>query len=358
MSIINRYLTREILKLFAIIMAMVVGIYLIVDFFERVDNFIESGVPIVRVFVFLVFKTPFIFNQLLPVCLLLAVLVAFGLMNKNNEIIALKSCGLSVYYLLKPVLILGVIFTGLQFFMSEVIVPITMIKAHHIWLKEVKNESATLTREKNIWMRGDRSITHIKFYHSAQKSLLGITRYRFDKKFRLTKRIDAEKGVYRQGEWVLYNVMEQNTEGKYLKSDMVFYAKKAVQLDFVPEDLKHVVKKTEDMNYIELKDFIRKVETEGYDTTSYRVDLYTKIAFPFVCIIMCLLGTGIAIKGKVREGLPVAIAYGIGVAFLYWVFYSFCVALGYGEMLPPAVAAWTANVVFLSFGLYTLLSAE
>jgi lipopolysaccharide export system permease protein len=359
MSIINRYLTREILKLFVIILALVVGIYVIVDFFEKVDNFIEKGVPVTRVFTFLFFKIPFIFNQILPVCVLLAVLVAFGLMNKNNEIIALKSCGLSVYYLLKPALVLGVLFTGLQFFMSEVIVPVTMARANHIWLKEVKKKPAVLTREKNIWMRGNRSITHIKYFHSAQKSLLGITRYRFDSNFRLTERIDAEKGTYRNDRWILYNVMEQKIEkGARLMSDMVFHEEKEVQLDFLPEDLKQVVKKTVDMNYMELKEFIRKVEEEGYDATAYRVDLYAKIASPFACIIMCLLATGISIRAKVREGLPVAVVYGLCVTFLYWVFYSFCVALGYGEMLPPTVAVWAANIVFLSFGMYTLLSAE
>ena len=95
-----------------------------------------------------------------------------------------------------------------------------------------------------------------------------------------------------------------------------------------------------------------------YDATNYKVDLYAKVAFPFVCIIMCIVGTGIALKEKKREGLALNIAYGIGIVFLYWIFYSFCVSLGYGEMLPPFIAAWTANLVFLSFGVITLLNAE
>jgi len=337
---------------------MVVGIYVIVDFFEKVDDFMETGVPLTRAFIFLIYKIPFIVAQILPVCVLLAVLVVFGLMNKNNEIIALKSSGVSVYYLLKPVLILGVMSSILLFAMSEIIVPITMARANRIWLNEVRNEPAVLTREKNIWIKGNRSLTHIKYYHASQKTFLGITLNQFDKKFRLRRRIDAEKGVYRKGVWTLYNVMEQNFQGKYGKSRMTFHDSIVEKLDFLPEDLKHVMKKSEEMNFNELRDLIQKVEAEGYDATAYRVDLYAKIAFPFVCIIMCLVGTGIAVKGTVREGLPVAIAYGIGIAFLYWIFYSFCVSLGYGEMLPPAAAPWVANLVFLCFGIYTLIGAE
>jgi len=71
-----------------------------------------------------------------------------------------------------------------------------------------------------------------------------------------------------------------------------------------------------------------------------------------------MIGTGLAARGTLREGMPVVIAYGIGTAFIYWIFYSFCLSLGYGEMLPPVIAAWTANLTFFSFGALTLLNAE
>ena len=74
---------------------------------------------------------------------------------------------------------------------------------------------------------------------------------------------------------------------------------------------------------------------------------------------MCLTATGIAARGKVRErGMALNVAYGIGVAFLYWIFYSFCVSLGYGDMLPPALSVWIANLVFFSFGTLLLLNVE
>lgn len=358
MSILSRYLTSEILKLFVIILTLVIGIYVIVDFFEKVDDFMERGVPLFRAFVFFAFKIPFILAQILPVCVLLSVLVVFGLMNKNNEIIALKSSGISVYHLFRPVLALGVAFSLILFALAEVIVPLTMDKANVIWLKEVRQEAAHVTREKNIWIRGNRSIVHIKYYDAAKKTFYGLTQNVFDRSFRLTRRIDAERGVYRDGWWVLDNVMEQTIKGQSGGAATRHHDRLTLALEFLPEDLQQVAKKSEEMNFSELKSFIDKVESEGYDATGYRVDLNAKIAFPFVCIIMCLVGTGIALKGKVREGLPVAVAYGIGIAFLYWVFYSFCISLGYGEMLPPAAAAWVANLVFLCFGLYTLLGAE
>jgi lipopolysaccharide export system permease protein len=104
------------------------------------------------------------------------------------------------------------------------------------------------------------------------------------------------------------------------------------------------------MSYSSLLRYVLKVEREGYDAAKYRVDLYAKTAFPFICLIMSLFGSGIALRGKTREGMAVSFAYGIITAFCYWGLYSFCLSLGYGDMMPPLIAAWTANVIFLFIG--------
>ena len=207
MSIIHKYLTGEIFKYLFFVLAVVVSIYVAVDFFEKIDNFMEAGLPLSRLFVFLVFKIPFIIAQIIPVCILLSVIVVFGLMNKNNELIALKSSGVSIHYLLKPVLVIGLIFTLLLFFISEVMVPITMGRANEIWLKEVKKESAVISKEKDIWIKGNRLITHITYYNPAEKAIFGISINTFDKDFKLVRKIDAKKGLFKDRQWFLYEII-------------------------------------------------------------------------------------------------------------------------------------------------------
>lgn len=358
MSIVNKYISSEILRYFGIVLAMVVSIYIAVDFFEKIDDFLEAHLPFSTALIFFIFKIPFIISQIIPVCILLAVLIVFGLMSKNNEIIALKSSGVSIYYLLKPVLLIGFLFSILLFFLSEVIVPITMGKANRIWLKDVRKEAAVISREKDIWIKGNRLITHIKYYNPNAKAIFGITINYFDEDFKLIKRIDAQKGIFKQGKWSFHEVMEQNFNKQDGNNSIMFYEEKEENLDFSPEDLRRVIKKSEEMNFKELFAYIQKVEAEGYDATIYRVDLHAKIAFPFVCIIMGIIGVGIAAGAKIKESLPVSIGCGLGIAFLYWVLYSFCVSLGYAGMIPSSLAAWTANLIFLCFGVFTLLNAE
>ena len=358
MSIIHKYLIGESLKCLFFVLAVVVSIYVAVDFFEKIDNFMEAGLPLSRIFVFLTFKIPFIIAQIIPVCILLSVITVFGLMTKNNELIALKSSGVNIYYLLKPIFIIGLILSLLLFFISEVIVPITMERANGIWLKEVKKESAIISKEKNIWIKGKRLITHITYYNPAEKAICGISINAFDEDFRLVRRIDAKKGLFKDGQWFLYETIEQNLNKSNDQYRIKLHEKKLEKIDFLPEDLKRIIKKSEEMSFNELFNYIKKIEAEGYEATIYIVDLYAKIAFPLVCLIVCIIGAGIAFKRKIKEGLPVNIACGIGIAFLYWILHSFCVSLGYGEMLSPLVAAWSANLIFSCFGIVLLLNAD
>lgn len=358
MLILNAYLTREILKFFCLLLAVVLGVYLIVDFFQKLDDFFEAGLPIGRALVFFALKMPFIVAQVLPVCILLAVMIVLGLMNKNNEITALRSSGVSIYLLLRPVLAIGLLASLLLFFFSEVAVPVSMNLANKIWLGEVEQKETAAAQQKNIWLKSKREIVHVGYYDRVKKTAFGLTVHIFDKNFRLIRRIDARQAVFQDGRWQLSNVLEQWLDESGGGFPAEFVPEKTVRIDLLPADLSMVAKKAEEMNFTELLAYIQEIRADGYDPTNYLVDLHGKLAFPFTCLIMCILGTGITLRRQRREGLAVSVAYGIGMAFLYWMAYSLCISLGYANVIPPLIAAWTTNLVFLCFGGITLLNAQ
>ena len=358
MTILDKYLAREIIKYLLTVLIAVVGVYLAVDFFQKIDNFILADIPFSRMITYFALKIPLIVAQIMPVGILLGVLIGFGLMNKNNEIIALKCGGVSVYYLLRPVLVISIALSILMFLMSEAIVPLTISKANTIWLSEVKKKTLLSYRQNNIWIKGNRSIYYIKYYNPQKNRISGISLNYFDKDFRLIKRVDAKEGIFRDGKWVLFDLMEQVLDGKDQGYRVSFYDQRVAQVDFIPQDLKHFMKKSEEMSVTELFEYIQDVESEGYDATAYRVDFHAKFAIPLVCVIMSLIGTGIAVKRRIKEGLSISIAFGVGMIFLYWISYSFCLSLGYGEVLPPIIATWISNVIFACLGIVNLINAE
>ncbi len=357
MSILDRYLIKEILKYFGIVLVAATGIYLIVDFFENIDRFLGAGLTVSRMIQFLQLKLPLIAAQITPVGILLAVLITFGLMNKNNEIIALKCGGMSIYYFIRPIIAVGLFFTIFLFLLSEVVVPITISKANDIYRVEVKKYTQTRA-QKNIWFKSRRSIAFISYFNPKNKTISGITLNYFDRQFKLKRRVDAARGEFQQGQWVFKDIMEQILNKNTGSYEIKFHEQKVEKVDFLPEDLQRVAKKSEEMSFKELLYYIRDVEAEGYDATPYWVDLHGKFALPVASLIVCLIGAGITVGKINRRGLSVDIALGIVVIFLYWISHSFCMSLGYGGMLPPVIAAWMSNFIFGCFAIFYLLNAE
>lgn len=358
MNLINRYIVMEFTKCFCLVLLSVLGIFIAIDYLGTMDEFIEADISLWRAFQYVLYKIPFICNQAMPVVLLLAILIVFGLMSKNNELIIINSSGISIYALVKPVIAVCATMAVAQFILSEMIVPATMRTANVIKYQEIRKTANVTRHEKNIWIKGHRKITHIKYYHPQSKAIFGFTRYYFDSDFRMIKRLDAEKGIFIEDRWQLSECMTQildKTDNAYRIS---FDANRIEDLEFRPQDFSQIVPKSQEMDFSELRAYSHKVENEGYDATVYKVDMYAKTAYPLVCIIMGLIGIGLTARKQLRNGLPISITYGLGIGFLFWIFQSFCLSLGYGEILPPLLAAWAANFVFLCAGLILVLQAE
>ena len=358
MTIISRYLYKEFAKYFGLILIIVLSIYVVVDFIEKIDDFMEAGLPFSLAAKFFLYNTPFVISQIVPLATLLAVLITFGLMSKNNELIALRAGGVSLLSLVRPVFGFGMISFLAVLFMAEILSPITVSVANAIWTIQVQHRKVAVSTQKDYWLKAPQSIIHLKFYQIKEQKASGLTIYQFDESFHLVKRINAATATFEAGQWRLEQGGEQVFIAGTDKMDVHPFDSRLEKLQFSPDDLAKAVPRTEEMTFIQLNAYIKKVEAEGYEAVRYKVDLHKKIAFPFVCVIMALIGAGLAGRGKIKEGLPISISYGIGIAFLYWIAYSVCVSLGYAGKLPPIIAAWAVNILWLCFATYFIINAE
>jgi lipopolysaccharide export system permease protein len=358
MNLINRYIIRETVIYFLLSLLSVLCIFIAIDYLGTMDEFIEAEISLWRAFQFVVLKIPFICTQAMPVILLLAILIVFGLMSKRNELMILNSSGVSIYGLVKPVLMVAATAALLLFYLAEHIVPLTMLQANAIQNREIRKKTNVAVKERNIWIKGHRQITHIQYFNPSGQSINGFTRYYFNDKFQLIRRIDAKAGNFVENQWRLSDCMDQRLNTSTDTYDIEIRDTLQEDLHLHPDDFRQIIRKSEEMNFRELSAYVRKVENEGYDATTYRVDLYAKSAYPFICIIMAMVAIGLTARRRLVKGLPVSITYGISIGFLYYVFHSFCVSLGYGGILPPLAAAWAANFIFLCGGLFLILNAE
>ena len=358
LSILHRYWLKAFVRFFFIVQLVILAIFVSVDYLSNLDEFLNSDITLVGALGYVLLKLPFMFVQLTPAAIVLAVIVTFGLMNKQNELLALRASGISVYYLVKPAVFVGLVCAAMMFFLGETLVPWTMSRANHLKYVVIRNDKRVYAAREDLWIRADRTIAHFNYFNPSDKTVQGVTLTFFDDNFRMAARLDAERGVFKEGGWVLFNVLEQTFGAGSGQANVVSHDTRAVTLDIQPDDLKAVVKKSNEMSFSELRTHVEKVTSEGYDATTYRVDMFGKTAFPFICLIMAIFGAAIGMRPGVRERLPLGIAIGIGVSFLYWIVYGFCTSLGYGGMLPPLVAAWTANFLFVCFAMIYLINTD
>ena len=333
-------------------------LFIFIDYLSRMDRFLNSDISLLKALGYVLLKVPFMFVQLTPASILLSVIVVFGIMNRNNELIALKSSGISVYFLVKPALLAGFLLAGLMFLLGETLIPITMAKANYIRYNDMHKGTKVSLGRKDVWIKSENKIIHINFFDPVQQTIAGITATTMGGKFKILARIDAKTGRYEDGKWILEGVIEQSYKAHENDYEVTMSPMKNIDLKIKPGDLGAMAKKSDEMSFFELKEYVKKVEKEGYDSITYQVDMNGKIAFPFICIIMALTGAATGMRSFVKTNMPAAITVGVVICFLYWVMYGFCLSMGYAKVLPPVVASWTANLFFLCLGTLYLINTE
>ncbi len=343
MTIMSKYIAKGLFKNLVTILFAVVVIYIAVDFFEKIDDFMEVKLPLSTAGYFFLLRIPFVVAQVLPMGVLLASLVVIGLMAKHNEVIAYASGGGSGLSLLKPVAVLGIIASLFLFLFNEVVVPMTAVESNRIWYQQVRGEGMEPSGRRGTWFHRTGLIGRVGKYNPETQMVKDITLNYYDHDFKLLKRIDATEASVSGTTWTLRDAMEA-TGGR--ASDAKHYEIRRVEMDFTAEEMRDRVKRSDEMSLLQLKEHINKIEAEGYKATRYEVDLAAKMSFPLVCLITAILGGAMALRGKRGEGLAVNVVMGMGLAFSYWVVHSLCISLGYAGLYAPMPAAWTANALF------------
>jgi len=355
LKIITRYVTREYLKMLAYSLMTFIVIYLIIDFFERIDMFIKYKTPTATIIRYFAFKVPFIVYQMLPIAVLLSTLLTMGILSKNNEVTAMKSGGMSLVRITTPILLIGLLITLFTFVGSEYVTPYTNMQVSRIKNNVKQKKARTFSKHNRIWYSGKDMIYNIDYFNAKTNTLHGVTVFNFDDEFNLLRRIDAAAGAYKAGEWFLFDVIERgfsHKSGRQEISRVTELDEKAINIPETPDSLKEVRKKAEEMSYNELKVFVAKVKEQGYEAAEYEVDLHAKVAIPFVCVIMTVIGIPFALKRQRAGSLAVGIGISIIIGFLYYITLSFALSLGHAGVLPPLIAAWVSLFIFLMIGGY------
>jgi len=358
MKILSRYLIKSYLTATATCLAAFISIYLVVDFLERFAKFNRAEAPAATIALYFLCKIPEIIFQTTPMAVLMGTILAIGTLAKNSEITAMRSSGVSLFQIGKPLLITAAVTSLLLVFMQEFITPVANEKMRYIDQVVVqKKGSAAFFRQDNIWHKSDNLILQAKIFIPETSTLKGITLWELGEGIRPLSRIDAASGTPVQGGWQLTDITRRSFsasgEDQGMTEDTLF-----TRLDLNADDLKVVAKSAEDMGFTALRRYCRTISENGYDATRYLTLLYSKISLPFAALVMAFLGLPFSLRDGRSGGIGIGIGFSILIGFSYFITNALLLSLGQAGALEPMLAAWTANILFAGAGLWFTLTVD
>ncbi len=368
LSILDLYLFRELIPPFifsvAIFSSLGVAIATLSDLSYKIIN---ADLPFIYALQIFFLKIPEYVAYALPISVLLSTLITYSRLSKDSELIAFYNCGLSIYRLVTPALILSLIVTGITFILNELIVPNANYQASTILVDQINEQRQFLLRKDifypeyiNIQENNGRNYKYLKTLFYAQKfdgkDMQSLTILDTERKG-LNKVIISERGAWNSQEkvWDLFNGFIYDIAKNPIKAEGKFFEKTQISLPKTPLELASKSRDPYEMNIIQSLEYIKLLRLLGDDKSVLIFEVRTaqRISFPFVCIIFALVGSSL---GSLPNNGSKATSFGLCVAIVFFYYLgSFMISsLGLIGLISPLMAAWIPNLIGLLIGGYLL----
>jgi LPS export ABC transporter permease LptF/LPS export ABC transporter permease LptG len=357
-QILDVYVIRGWLFYFLLLLVVFTGIYIVFDFFQLLGDMVRNHVAPRLVVDYYRYLAPQIIFTMFPLSVLVATLVNFGLLAKTNQVTAIKSAGISLYRISLPVILAAAILSGGMFFLEDQYLP-ALNKQQDALRNRIKGRPAqTYYRPDRQWIFGESSrIFNYRFFDPDRNVFADLSVFEFNPlTFQMQRRIYAKRAFWEDHiqRWVLENGWSRDFKGDRVVAYMPFSVAAFDELAEQPPYFKKEVKTSEQMSALELRSYIKELSQSGFDVVRLSIQLYRKFSYPAIALIVGLIGIPFAFSMG-RKGALTGIALSIGIAIIYWSSASLFEAMGNLHQLPPAVAAWSPDVLFGLGGIYFLL---
>jgi LPS export ABC transporter permease LptG len=357
-QILDDYVLRQFLEYLGLVLATFVVLTLVFTFFELLGDIVRNRIALITVGEYLVNVIPSMVYLMTPLSVLIAVLVTFGLLQKSNGLTAMKATGISLYRLIVPILILATMLSFTLFIFDQLYLPHAN-KRQDALRNEIKGKPAqTYLNPQHKWIFGaHQEIYYYEFFDSERNQFANLSVFDINPKaFALTERTFASRVFWNDSlhKWVFERGWTRTLAATQVKDYRTFDVATFANVDEPPNYFKKEVKQYSEMNFDELKSYIRELEQGGFDVVRLKVQLYKKLSFPLITLVMSILAIPFALSAG-RQGALRGVATAIGIAVVYWITSGLFEAMGNVNQLPAALAAWSPDVIFALAGGYFML---
>ena len=358
LSLLDRYVGRQYLKLVALSFVGLLGIFYISTFIDLSDKLFKGETTLMQLGEYFYYATPQFMYFVLPISALVATLITIGVLTKSSELTVMKACGISLYRAALPLILFSLTWSGVLFAMEESFLADANRRAEalrHVIRGGSPQTFDVLNRKWVVSPDGD--IYNYVHFDPTNDELRSVTVYDFDdEQWRLKGRSFAARASYHDG-WEATEIWTRSFEGKGDSAQAgAFDRSEKGSLGIEPPAYFSTEQPdAQRMSYQELGSYIGSLEASGVDVVKLKVDLERKLSFPFVTLILTLIAVPFAVTTG-RHGALYGVGIGITLAIGYWVVISVFAAIGSAGLLSPLLAAWAPNVLFGGSAIYLLLT--
>ena len=329
--------------------------------FQAAKLVIEQGISLGVVVRLFFYRLPEVVALTLPMSSLLATLLGMSTLAAGSELIALKSLGIPFSRVLRPIVMASVLVSVIALSFNETVVPFTSLAADRLMKYEILKNQASAVQEK-VFLRVEeggelRRVLYVDQLDTKQGVMNGIMMHEFEED-RLVRTLTAQEGIWREEQWWIKDgrIYDVNQEGEVRL--LLRFERQKLALNLSPEQLQMSTRNPADMSAHELWSYIRQADSMGTDLSKLWVMFHLKLAVPWACIIMAVLGAGFGASRRGRSGSGVGFGISVVVVFAYYVVMSMCRALGEAGALLPVLAGWGPNLVFAVVAVFFALRVD
>jgi LPS export ABC transporter permease LptF/LPS export ABC transporter permease LptG len=356
--ILDDYVLRDFGMNLAMVLAAFLTLLLVFTLFELLGDILRNQISPLIVGAYLLNVSPYFIYNITPLTALLAVLITLGVMQRSNEITAIKTTGISVYRIITPLLVASAMLATGLFFADQFYLPHAN-KRQDALRNMIKGKPAqTYLNPDRKWIFGQHSdIYYYELFDPDRDQFGRLAVFQFDPAtFQLTKRIYADRARWEDSlqRWVCTQGWERDLRGPAIENYRTFDVATFPAVSEPPTYFKKEVIQSSEMNYEELRRYIRDLQQSGFDVVRLKVQLQKKLAFPIITLVMAVLAIPFSLSAG-RRGSVTGIAVAVGIAGVYWFVAGLFEKMGNISQLPPVLAAWSPDLIFALVGGYLVL---
>lgn len=357
--LVDLYLLWRFFYYFAVLLA---GFVLIFDAFTLFDLLADIGrnhIPALTVVNYFRYLVPLMVYQLAPLATLVATLVTLAVLAKNNEVIAFKASGISVYRLVLPLLLAACLLAAGMFILDDTFLPYANQRQDALRNRIKGRPAQTYFQPAQQWIFGEGSkIYRYELFDPDRQLFGGLNVFELDPEtFQMRRRIFAARATWEPTEsaWILTGgwVRDFDSDGRVVRYEP-FKATLLPELTEPPGYFRREVRQYYQMNWHQLGQYIASLRQAGFDTARLSVQWHKKFAFPLIAAIIVFLAAPFAFLVGTR-GAVGGLALAVGIGVVYWATAALFEAMGSVGQLPPLLAGWAPDVIFGLLGLYFFL---